>query len=167
MKRFIGPAVPAVALLFALAACGGGGAEGSPQSGSPSSTSQSDVLLQYAQCMRDNGVQIPDPKPNDPSSLYVGIDKSSPAFLSANKVCGSILQGVVEDRKNNNGKDADQQQEKLLALAQCLREHGVDVPDPVAGAEKPFGDSLDRTNPAVAKAIQACNATATTQPSNG
>jgi len=166
MKRFIGLAVPATALLCALTACSGGGAQGTPQTGSPSSKTQSDVLLQYAQCMRDNGVQIPDPKPNDPSSLYVGVDKNSPAFQSANKVCGSILQGVVEDRKNNNGKDAQQQQDKLLALAQCLREHGVDVPDPVAGAEKPFGDSLDRTNPAVAKAIQACNANATAQPSN-
>ncbi len=164
MKRFIGLVVPATALLCALTACG---TDGPQQAGSPTSKSQSDVLLQYAQCMRDNGVQIPDPKPNDPSSLYVGVDKNSPAFKSANKVCGSILQGVVEDRKNNNGKDARQQQDKLLALAQCLREHGVTVPDPVAGAEKPFGDSLDRTNPAVAKAIQACNANATAQPSNG
>lgn len=143
MKRLIG----LVVLLGALVACG---------SEQPASTPQSDVLLKYANCMRDNGVQLPDPASDDPSSLYVGVDKSSAAFQSANKVCGGILQGVAEDRKNTNGKDVGQQQEKLLALAQCLREHGIDVPDPVAGAEKPFGDSLDRTNPAVAKAIQAC-----------
>lgn len=142
MKRLIG-----LVLLGALAACG---------SQPPASTPQSDVLLKYATCMRDNGVQLPDPAPDDPSSLYAGVDKSSAAFQSANKVCGGILQGVAEDRKKAGGKDVQQQQEKLLALAQCLRAHGVDVPDPVAGAEKPFGDSLDRTNPAVAKAIQAC-----------
>jgi hypothetical protein len=164
MKRFIGGLV----LLCALTACGnGGGSSGTQQTGSPSGETQSDVLLQYAQCMRENGVQVPDPEPGDAGSLYAGVDKNSPAFQSANKVCGPILQGVAEDRKNNNGKDAQQQQGKLLTLAQCLRDHGVNVPDPVAGAEKPFGDSLDRTNPAVAKAIQACNAGAPTPPTQG
>lgn len=161
MKLFNRAALPAVALFCALTACGSGGSGGGgPESAGPTGTSQDDALAQYAQCMRDNGMQLPDPRPDDPGSMYEGVDKDSPAFHTANKVCGSILQGIVEDRKRQNGEDVEDQQDELLVLAKCLREQGVDVRDPIAGADKPFGDSLDRTNPAVAEAIRKCSDTA-------
>ena len=134
------------ALVLVLAACGGEDVEDKP-----SETQQ--LLLQYAECMRDNGVQLPDPVEGDAGSMYKGVDQSSAAFLQADSVCQPILQGVVEDRKQQDGGP---QQDEMLALAECLREHGIDVADPVPGAEKPFGDSLDRTDPAVAKALDAC-----------
>jgi len=166
MKRLLGTGIPAIALACVLVGCsdsgsgtnGGGTVSGDDTATTTTSATSDDVLAQYAQCMRDNGVELPDPEPGNPGSLYVGVDKDSPAFTSANKVCGSILQGVVENRKNQSGEDQEEQHDKLLALAQCLRDHGVNVPDPQAGAEKPFGDSLDRTDPRVSKAIQECAA---------
>ncbi|WP_424187842.1 hypothetical protein ACOBQX_08420 [Actinokineospora sp. G85] len=155
MKRLFGTGIPAIALACVLVGCSD---SGDTTAATTTSTTSDDALAKYAQCMRDNGVELPDPEPGNPGSLYVGVDKDSPAFTSANKVCGSILQGVVEDRKNQSGEDQKEQHDKLLALAQCLREHGVNVPDPQAGAEKPFGDSLDRTAPKVSEAIKECAA---------
>jgi hypothetical protein len=138
------------ALLFAVTACGAGGSDPKPDE-----TQQ--LMLKYAQCMRDNGVELPDPVAGKAGSLYEGVDQDSPAFRSADAVCAPILQGIVDDRKADSGENQDE----MLALAECLREHGVDVQDPVPGAEKPFGDSLDRTDPAVAQAIEACATPAT------
>lgn len=139
-----------VALLFAAAACGSDGADEAPDS----ETQQ--LLLKYAQCMRDNGVSMPDPVEGEAGSLYEGVDQSSTAFQSADAVCGPILQGVVDERDSQSDEDQAQQQEEMLALAKCLRDNGIDVPDPVPGAAKPFGDSLDRTDPAVAQALEKC-----------
>jgi hypothetical protein len=138
------------ALVLVLTACGGNEETGEK----PDETQQ--LLLQYAECMRDNGVQLSDPVEGDAGSMYEGVDQNSPAFQQADKVCEPILQGVVEDRQQQGGQDAEQQHDEMLALAECLREHGIDVADPVPGAEKPFGDSLDRTDPAVAKALEEC-----------
>ena len=139
----------AVGLVFVLAACG---VDDSP----PSESSAQEQLLKYTQCMRDNGVALPDPVEGQPGSMYEGVDQSSPAFQQADKVCAPILAGLVEERSQQNSEDAEQQQDEMLELAQCLRDHGIDVPDPVPGAETPFGDSLDRTDPATAKALEEC-----------
>lgn len=146
----IGP--PLVALLLAATACGSDGTGGEP--GQESETQQ--VLLSYAECMRDNGVSMPDPVEGDAGSMYEGVDQESAAFSAADAACGPILQGVVDERESQNGEDQAKQHEEMLALAQCLRDNGIDVPDPVPGADKPFGDSLDRTDPAVAQALDAC-----------
>ncbi|WP_165436328.1 hypothetical protein [Amycolatopsis suaedae] len=137
--------------LLALAACG----SEDPGEHKENSTQQS--LLGYASCMRENGIDLPDPAEGDPGSLYQGIDQTTPAFTAAHTKCAHLLQGLVDERQQQNGGDQAQQHEEMLALAACLRERGIDVPDPVQGAEKPFGDSLDRTDPAVAEAIKACS----------
>jgi hypothetical protein len=161
--RLIRAGLPVLALMFALTACGG-----SDSGTQPTGSSQSqDTLLKYAQCMRDNGVPVPDPIAGDAGSMYKGVDQDSASFKTADGVCGPILQGVVQDRKNHGGQDQNEQQQKLLALAQCLRDHGVNVPDPVAGQEKPFGDSLNRSDPNVSKAIQTCNQAAPTTTKQG
>jgi hypothetical protein len=143
--------LPLVALLF-VAACGSDDTGDAPSQGSQ--TQQ--LMLKYAQCMRDNGVSMPDPVEGEAGSMYEGVDQDSPAFQSADAVCAPILQGVVDEREGQHGQDEAAQHEEMLALAKCLRDHGIDVADPAPGMEKPFGDSLDRTDPAVAQAIKAC-----------
>ncbi|MFI6024479.1 hypothetical protein [Amycolatopsis magusensis] len=159
-KRLIKGGVPVLALLFALTACGGS------DSGGPAQENKTqDSLLQYAQCMRDNGVQLADPQPGSPGAMYEGVDKESAAFVAANKTCGHFLDGVVQDRQNQDSGDQAQQDEEMLALAKCLREKGIDVPDPVPGSDTPFGDKLDRTDPATSKALKDCQQSAA--PSQG
>nr|AFI57014.1 QmnJ [Amycolatopsis orientalis] len=159
-KRLLKGGVPVVVLLFALTACSGN-EPAQPQQGN---TAQ-DSLLQYAQCMRDNGVQLADPQPDNPGAMYQGVDKDSAAFVAANKTCGHFLDGVVQERQNQDSGDQAQQDEEMLALAKCLREKGIDVPDPVPGSDTPFGDKLDRTDPATSKALKECQTAAA--PSQG
>lgn len=142
----IARAAAALPLLVVFAACSGNNQE-------PADETQ-DVLLQYAQCMRDNGVALPDPVAGDAGSMYQGVDKNSASFVAANKVCGHFLDSVVQERQNQDQQDQQQQDDDLLQLAQCLREHGIDVKDPVPG--KGFGTDLDRTDPAVATVLQDC-----------
>ncbi|GAB3430390.1 hypothetical protein [Actinophytocola sediminis] len=144
---------PLVALVFALTACG---ADSSGEKPADQGSESQQLMLKYAQCMRDNGVELPDPVDGSAGSMYEGVDQASAAFQSADEVCSPILQGVVDERKNEGGGDDAAQHEELLALAKCLRDNGIDVPDPVPGTSKPFGDSLDRTDPAVAQALGKC-----------
>jgi hypothetical protein len=150
--------LPLVALSFALTACG----SDSPGETQDQGSESQQLMLKYAQCMRDNGVEMPDPVEGAAGSMYEGVDQGSAAFQSADEVCSPILQGVVDERKNDGGDEAAQHEE-MLALAKCLRDNGIDVPDPVPGTEKPFGDALDRTDPAVAQALATCTQ-GTTEP---
>ncbi|MCM3923023.1 hypothetical protein ND748_15305 [Frankia sp. AiPs1] len=150
--------------LLALVACSGSGddAGGNPvaaASAAPGSAASptGDPMLSYAQCMRDNGVQVPDPQPSNPASLYQGVDTSSVAFQTADKACAGILAGVVQERGKQDPDQLAAKNDELLALAGCLRSNGITVPDPVPGqAGGPFGKNLDRNDPAVSKALQAC-----------
>ncbi|PRX98086.1 hypothetical protein [Allonocardiopsis opalescens] len=150
-------AVPALLAGLLLASCGGG-AEGSGAEAGPSAASGEDALLAYAQCMRDQGVEMPDPEPGEPASLYEGVDQDSPAFTAADEACAEHLAGVVQERQNTDPEEEQQNNDELLAIAECLREQGIDVPDPVPGQEGgPFAGELDRTDPAVQEALDACS----------
>jgi hypothetical protein len=161
-----GSAVLLLAGALLLAGCGSSGGTQSQQSEKSGQSGQSeqsqqektqDVMLAYAQCMRKNGVQVPDPRADDPGSLYDGVDTGSAAFKAADKSCAHLIAGIVQDREKQDPEQAQQTQEELLALAKCLRAHGIDVSDPVPGQTAgPFGKSLDRTDPAVSKALKAC-----------
>ncbi|MGC7096509.1 hypothetical protein ACPZ19_17670 [Amycolatopsis lurida] len=141
--------VPAACLALFLTACS------TPPA--PPQAPVEDVYLKYAQCMRDNGVQLPDPQAGDPSAMYEGVDTASAAFETADRTCGAILANVVQERQKQDPEQLKVQQEELLALAKCLREQGIQVPDPVPGqAGGAFGPSLDRTDPATAKALKTC-----------
>ncbi|MGW1215925.1 hypothetical protein ACWD5F_40480 [Streptomyces sp. NPDC002499] len=158
-----GSAVLLLAGALLLAGCGSGGGTQAQQSGKSGQSEQSqqdktqDMMLAYAQCMRKNGVQVPDPRADDPGSLYDGVDTGSAAFKAGDKNCAHLIAGIVQDREKQDPEQAQQTQEELLALAKCLRAHGIDVSDPVPGQTAgPFGESLDRTDPAVSKALKAC-----------
>ncbi|MCL9760229.1 hypothetical protein [Frankia sp. AiPa1] len=147
-----------VLMLVACSDSGGGGTgQAAAAAGAPSAGPTGDPLLAYAQCMRDNGVQVPDPKPSQPGSLYAGVDTSSVAFKTADKACAGLLSSVVQDREKQDPDQVDQKNAELLALAGCLRSHGINVPDPVPGQSGgPFGKNLDRNDPTVSKALKAC-----------
>ncbi|MFE9765992.1 hypothetical protein ACFYPC_15945 [Streptomyces sp. NPDC005808] len=145
-----------VALL--LTGCGGsGGGTEAQQTEQSQQDDTQEAMLEYAQCMRQNGVQVPDPQAGDPGSLYDGVDTAAAAFKAADKDCAHLIAGIVQDREKQDPEQAQENQEELLALAKCLRAHGIDVSDPVPGqADGPFGKSLDRTDPAAATALKAC-----------
>jgi hypothetical protein len=173
----------AVALLvLLLAACGGGGSDdgvasasedssGSDDSGGDSSSGGSasdseEELIDWVECMRDEGVDVPDPQVDADGNLTLGpglgggggggggqVDPQ--ALQDATEVCGEVPQSAF------GGEQPDQTEieDTLLEFAQCMRENGYDMPDPdfsgEGGLTSAFGD-VDTNDPAFQEAAEAC-----------
>jgi hypothetical protein len=121
------------ALAFLSAACGGhsgdGAAKGTGSTGSTTSGNGAptmDQQLKLAQCMRKNGVNMPDPKPGqDSGAISLGGNGASPEKLEkALKICRNVA-GIPAPKPLS-----PEQQDKMLKFAACMRAHGIDMPDP-------------------------------------
>jgi hypothetical protein len=130
---------------FVLGACSGATAapsgvvslESSDSSASGSaepsaSVDPEEAMLAFTKCMRDEGIDLPDPGSGDRGVVRIGgEDGFDPEeFQAANDACRHHLDGVI-------GEDAPEltpeQKDAMLEFAQCMREHGVDMPDPGEG----------------------------------
>lgn len=129
----------AVPLLLFAAACGDDGSEAATDGGTgteePSATASEDQAVEFARCMRENGIDVPDPDPDTgrvqlPTDGSIDID--SDEFLAAFEACQEFAQfGSGED--GQNPADDPETQEAMLEFAQCMRDNGVDMSDPQAG----------------------------------
>ena len=156
MKRLRGPArvlagaavaVPLALVLFALAACGGGGdsdvasldrsgRNGSANSGSAQEDPQK-AALEFAKCMRAHGVDFPDPDENGGFVITPDVGSDADTFQKAEKACGSGLRrapGGATPPQQLSEEDRAALQEAFLKFAKCMREHGVEIPDPDSGS---------------------------------
>lgn len=120
---------------------------GSEQSTSPDAqpTPPSDpqeAMLAYVECMRDHGVDMPDPEFTADGGVIMRMNSSAddddggptlvggpgdPEFSEAQEACGSLMEGTVRDI---DPEQVARAQAEALAFAQCMREHGIDMPDP-------------------------------------
>lgn len=168
MKRSDWMIAAALALTAVLiAACGGGGTGGGGDQ-----ASREEAQLEFAECMREHGVDMPDPKPGQEGMVFgttragpggknktsAGINPEDPATKKALQACESKLPKSAQ-------KVSPQQEEKFkeaaLAFSQCMREHGVKMPDPQFGGEgkvtmKIEKGSVDPNSPAFEEAQEAC-----------
>lgn len=136
-----------VALLLAagaltIAACGSGGGGDSAES----AAEQEEAQLEFAQCMRDHGVEMEDPKPGQrgvvlgvtkakgsgPGVKSTGIDPNDPATKKALAACKGKL---GEMGQPPSPEEQEEFKEDALAFAQCMRENGIDMPDPQFDSE--------------------------------
>jgi hypothetical protein len=121
------------------------------------------ALLDFAQCMRDNGVpSFPDPVARPDGSF--GFERPrgvSPSALDdALASCRSEAQAAGLDA-GSVAPDTDTQ-DQLLALSRCMRENGIpEFPDPepgtdvISGLHSLFAD-YDLESPRVARALESC-----------
>ncbi|MQA98001.1 MAG: hypothetical protein GEV11_26570 [Streptosporangiales bacterium] len=126
--------LPLAALL--LLACGSGDDSGVATAGgataTPSASSTTDkqqAMLAYARCMRENGVNVPDPQPGQDGATRLKFDRHAvpqETLRKAQEACREHLGGM--DVKKH--LDDPQAQAQLLAYARCMRENGVNMPDP-------------------------------------
>ncbi|MCK2216319.1 hypothetical protein MF672_021305 [Actinomadura sp. ATCC 31491] len=130
----------AVPLVLALAACGGPAATdddvvSASRTGATASASASpsptldpqQAALKFAQCMRQHGIDMPDPQGGD-IRLTVPRGASKEKMDKAQKACGPIMESAVKA-----GTPSAEDYDKMLKFAQCMRAHGVDVADPKPG----------------------------------
>ena len=142
-----------------LAGCSGGHA-GDPRVASlqtsstshgqtPSPTSDEDRALAFARCMRQHGVNVPDPGSGSGGKVQVG-GGSNGATKRATAACQHLLpSGKLNP---NDPRFIDQE----VALARCLRQHGIDVADPTPAHPSLAIGSRQKTSHAFAVALQAC-----------
>jgi hypothetical protein len=135
LRRSFGVAVVA---LMALSACGGAsdggdvasaGGEARPAEDTEQGPLDEEVrALAFAECMRGNGVDMPDPAPGQGglSEAFHGIqeDYEQATIDEALAACEDLL----PQRAHQGGHDVARD-EVELALAECLREQGLEVPD--------------------------------------
>src|SRR4029453_18350106 len=129
-------------LTLAVAGCGGGNNSDGEASlngankpttttGPLSKQDAKQAALAFARCMRQHGIDMPDPQfsGNKITQELKGGPGSKgpddPAFKAAQQACSKYLP---------NGRQAlrphPQQQQQMLAFARCMRQHGIDMPDP-------------------------------------
>lgn len=118
----------AAVLALALAACGSETQQ--PQTPAPSVDSNHEMGLKYAQCMREHGVNVPDPEPGKaPMVRITGGNTTQSTVEAAQKACQQFRPG------GGTGQQADPKRlEAIQKFAQCMRDNGVpDFPDPDNG----------------------------------
>jgi hypothetical protein len=128
-------------LTAALAACSGGAAPSgvatlqspdtaasSAPSASPSASLDPETArLEFARCMRDHGVDVPDPGAGGGVAIAINGDSADAKKTQAAIEACQQFMGTPGD-----APEVDQaMQDNMLAFSKCMREHGVDMPDPV------------------------------------
>lgn len=114
-------------LALTLAACGDEPSGNASESDSASAQDREDAMLEFARCMREHGVDMPDPEP-DGGMVIQGEPGDEEVIEAAQEACQEHLEDTLPE---GVGPDIPaEQKEALLAAAQCMRDRGWDVPDP-------------------------------------
>jgi len=107
-----------------IASAGGGSSASAP---TPSRDPR-DVQRKWAQCMREHGIDVPDPDPVEGKFLEFPTPKKGTAeeerFAEAEEACKEWDPGSL------GGKPHPERVEQQRKVAQCMRDRGFDVPDP-------------------------------------
>jgi hypothetical protein len=118
----------AAALLAAsaagLAACGGddAGAGAAQSAGDRNRQAQ----VKFAQCMREHGIDFPDP---GEGPVTVGGRGTTPEEMKAAEKACAKYRDAIKPPELSDAQKAEFK-EAALAHARCMREHGIDFPDP-------------------------------------
>lgn len=178
-------ALAVLALIGALTACGSDeessvgvasiAGTGATATAEPTATgSAEEQLLDYVECLRGQGLDVPDPTVDADGDLVLGgggaggpgqggapqVDQDE--LAAAQEVCGEIPEGAL----GIDEQDLSEIEDAALAFARCMRAEGIEVADPDfsgglpgagggQGGQGPFGD-LDTDDPKVAAAMEKC-----------
>jgi hypothetical protein len=132
-------AVAVLALAGVLGACGGGGGSGGSE-GESAEGGGSEELSAWVECMAGEGLELPEPSQDaDGNYIIVGDgvniggesrisfgEYSEEEFQAGTEVCGGppIRSGMSQET-------LQEEEERVLAYSECMRENGVaDFPDP-------------------------------------
>ena len=162
-----------LSLTFVASACGGGGTDTSQVASlstdaAAGATTETTVVvdteeawLSFAQCMRDNGVDMADPTFDADGNVASGgigrdsgIDMGDESVQTAMEACGDLI-GDIGPGGGNGGAEFDRTaiQDSLNAFTECLRDNSVQVDDvefgvgPGGGQGGPDGTAPDGAQP--------------------
>ena len=119
---------------------------------------RTDQLRQFAQCMRDKGVDVKDPQPGRRARRHRRHGRRDrPQRPARHPGVPGVPVQAAQRRPAARGS-TPQQVEIFRQFAQCVRDHGVDLPDPTAdgGLQAPTGGLAALQSPAFQAALVAC-----------
>jgi hypothetical protein len=184
--------VTSLAFLVLLGACGGGGggsdvatlggdsasasnddSSGSGDGGELTDAERQDAFRKFAQCMREHGIDMPDPQfesgPDGGGGVIIqgeaaaGSEEQDPEkFEAADKACQKHLEGVIDERRAElDPEEEERMKQRALAFAQCMRDHDIDFPDPQFGeggriTQKIGPGEIDPNDPKFQEAQEEC-----------
>ncbi|MFQ5968421.1 MAG: hypothetical protein ACE5MI_12565 [Acidimicrobiia bacterium] len=137
---------------------------GAEPSGETEDLNVEESFLAFTQCMRDEGIDLPDPELDANGNItFGGFDRDPGAdpedIRAAFGVCQEHIEGVVQQFI---GRDLTEIQDTLVEYAACMRENGYDMPDPdfsgfgPGQGGGPFGGAIDPNDPAFQTANEIC-----------
>jgi hypothetical protein len=139
----------------ALAGCGdsggstdkvasGGGTGAAP---TPSASAGTKDPAQWTKCLRDNGIDVKDP---EAGTGAVQLPAESPALTAAMNKCKQYE--TVQSGSTGINPNDPKQEAQRRKFGKCMRDQGVDWPDPVAGQ----GMEVPAQTPELMAAFQKC-----------
>lgn len=150
----------AAALALTLTGGDGSGSGSSDGSGSAGASSSDDPALQYARCMRDNGIEdFPDPQPSDDGGISIGDavadQRDTEEFVAAEEACQHFLDAAPDPEATPlPPAERAELQDQWNAVAQCVRDQGHDFPTPEV--DEWGRTEMDRQDAAVEQALEDC-----------
>ncbi|WP_411130515.1 hypothetical protein [Streptomyces sp. x-19] len=140
--------------LFA-AGCAGGGADSGKDTnaqgaGVSGKGEAEDDAYKYRQCLRDNGLDVQEPKDGE----AVGIQGDDKKLKKAMDACKGLPGAGKELTQEEQEKNLD----NAVNFAKCMREQGIDFPDPKLQDGKLTAQRLDNnvSKEKIEKAQKVC-----------
>jgi hypothetical protein len=162
--------VGALALALGVAACSGGdntsGVASLGGADQPTSTTHAGAsgdltraALAYGRCMRQHGVNMPDPQIDGDRIVQRPPEREvkTPKFRAARQACRTYLPPSGGPPPS---PPSAQERQQALAFARCMRQHGINLPDPqftAKGIRQRPPTGMDRDDPRFGAAEQACH----------
>jgi hypothetical protein len=156
MSIVVGKAVGLLSLAglaVALAACGGG----DPAAAEADAATKAEAArLRFERCLRENGVEIKTSDGGRRTQVRVDETKDRAAMQKCRKYQLAAF-GAITPEQRQEFEDA------ATKFAACMRQHGVDLPDPVRGGaarsrQGPAraGARIEKASPTTQAAMKAC-----------
>jgi hypothetical protein len=163
------PLLAALAATASLVACGAEKEDpAQPASAQTQEAKNRKAMLDFARCMRENGVDMPDPQFDGGRVTMRQDGKTNPETArAAEKACAKYRDAVKPPEMSDEQKE--EFKKRALENARCMREHGIDMPDPQfdenGGAQMRLGRGIDPESAKFKKAQEACRGTLPDGPS--
>jgi hypothetical protein len=145
-----------------------GGDDATGATGSTGAAEDPEAALQaFAECMREHGIEdFPDPQIGEDGGIQIEAPAGGPGdadrqtLNTAMEACQDLLpQDLGSGEEGPSAEDQAALEDAMLAYAQCMRDHGIDFPDPEftdQGVIQRDGN-FDPSDPAFQDADEACN----------